>query len=233
MDAAALSRILADKKVPSKKASDKIIETLGMTPAERAKFLASLTARQKSRKLERLNQFLTTNALNTEPRKELSAEIFQVIADWYHYAILEITFQSDFKADPKWISKKLEISYAEAQLAMNRLLELGFLVKNEDGKIIKSDVKITMTDTQTSNAALQRRNKQVLNKAIEAIDKYPVQKRSASTMTMAIDPEKIPAAKKMIQKFNRELCEFLESGNRKQVYELTTNLFPLSNEGDI
>jgi uncharacterized protein (TIGR02147 family) len=233
MDAASLSRILNDKKVPSKKISGQIIEALAMNPKEKAKFMASLAAKQKKRKLERINQFLKSTTFSTaiEPPQELAAEVFNVISDWYHYAILEMTFLPDFQGDAKWISKKLGISYAEAQLALNRLLDLKFLQKS-DGRITQSSEKITMTDTQTNNAALQRRNKQILAKAADAIDQFPVQKRCASTMTMAIDPNKLPEAKKMILKFNRELCEFLESGNRTEVYELATNLFPLSNEGD-
>ena len=233
MDGAALSRILSDQKVPSKKASDRIVEVLGMNPQERSKFLVSLATRHKTRKLERLNQFISAISTDLNEPQKLSTEIFNVIADWYHYAILEVTFLPGFKADPKWVSNKLGISYAEAQLAMKRLLELGFLVKAKNGKISKSKTKITMTDTQTSNVALQRRNKQILNKALEALEQQPVEKRCVSTMTLSIDPKKIPAAKKMILKFNRELCEFLESGHQKQVYELATVLFPLSNQGEV
>jgi hypothetical protein len=50
-------------------------------------------------------------------------------------------------------------------------------------------------------------------------------------MTMAVDPGKIPEAKKRILKFARELCEFMEAGKRSRVYELSVSLFPISKEG--
>jgi hypothetical protein len=46
-------------------------------------------------------------------------------------------------------------------------------------------------------------------------------------MTMAIDPEKLSAARQMIREFNQSLCQFLESGKRTRVYNLGVALCPL------
>ena len=59
----------------------------------------------------------------------MDIEIFKIIGDWYHCAILELTYLSDFKAEPNWIAKKLGIGYLEAKLALERLISLGLLVK--------------------------------------------------------------------------------------------------------
>jgi hypothetical protein len=66
-----------------------------------------------------------------------------------------------------------------------------------------------------------------LEKAVISVEEDPIEARSMTGMTMAIDPAKLPEAKQMITEFNRGLCKFLESGPRKQVYQLGVCLYPL------
>jgi hypothetical protein len=47
-------------------------------------------------------------------------------------------------------------------------------------------------------------------------------------MTMAIDPKKLPQAKERIRDFRRGLSEFLESGNRSEVYRINIQLMPVT-----
>lgn len=164
---------------------------------------------------------------------QLSAEAFEVVSAWYHYAILELTFVPGCKADPKWIAKKLGITHVEAAQALGRLAELGLLeIKN--GRPIKTEAHITTSDGIFS-AALRRRHQEILKKAATSIEQDSIEARDFSSMTMSIDPKLLPEAKRRIAAFRRELCSFLESSKRNQVYELSVQLFPLSkgelNEG--
>ena len=54
----------------------------------------------------------------------MSIDKFSVISEWYHYAILELTYVSGFKADYKWIARKLSITVEEAKVAIERLIRL-------------------------------------------------------------------------------------------------------------
>ena len=78
------------------------------------------------------------------------------------------------------------------------------------------------------SAAIRKRHKQILGKALESIDTHSVAERDFSSMTLTIDPALLPEAKKRITAFRRELCAFLESSKRKRVYEISIQLFPLS-----
>jgi hypothetical protein len=64
---------------------------------------------------------------------------------------------------------------------------------------------------------------------MHALENLPISIRNHSARTVAIDPEKIPEAKKRIEAFMIELCDELASGSKKQVYELAVQLFPLEN----
>lgn len=226
VDVGSLSKVLSGKMIPSWKMSKNILAAIALTPSEQEKFFDSVARLHKDRNFKRLTpeirNFRPTKKNNT---RELTTEIFRVISDWYHYGILELTFTDDFQSDPKWIARQLGTTYVEAKMAISRLLELGLLEKKK-GSLVKSVQHITTGDRQITTSAHKRRQKQILEKAIESLEEDPIEVRDITAMCMAIDPAKIPEAKKRIQKFKNELCDFLESGERKQVYEISISLFP-------
>ena len=77
--------------------------------------------------------------------------------------------------------------------------------------------------------SVARRNKQIQirEKAIEAIEEFPIEKRSMTSMTMCIDEELMPEARKLISEFNEAMSKLLESGSKDKVYALEVGLFPL------
>jgi len=211
--------------VPSWKMAKSLLGILDLSPEERDLFMNSLAEYHRARGL-RLNPEI--RKLNTQPEphaRELTAETFRVISDWYHYAILELTYTKGFKPEPKWIAKELGISEMEAKLAIQRLVSLELLTEMK-GTLKKTDATLTTADRQITTPALKRRQKQVLEKAIQSLESDPIEIRDTTALCMAIDPKKIPEAKWRIQEFKRSLCEFLESGDRAQVYELAISLFP-------
>ncbi len=59
--------------------------------------------------------------------RQISYDSFQMISDWYHFAILELASIEEFDPHPRWISDKLGISLAEAKDATERLIRLGYV----------------------------------------------------------------------------------------------------------
>ena len=162
---------------------------------------------------------------------DLEIENFRIISDWYHIAILELAETESFQSDFKWIAKELGLTQLEAKLAVERLLATNLLT-SKDGKYQKTKQKLNTCSQDKTNAALIKYQKQILEKAIESIETDPLPTRNMTGMSMAIDPEKMPLAKKMIQEFMADLCDFLEADNKKQVYQLSVNLFPLQKNGE-
>lgn len=88
---------------------------------------------------------------------------------------------------------------------------------------------ITTVGHEFTNVALKNMQRQVLQKALAALDEVEFEKRDQSSITMAVDSSKIPQARAMTKKFRRELSSFLESGgSRDAVYQLSLSLFPLT-----
>jgi len=222
----ALSQFLSGKRTPSHKLASRILRELDLSPDERNAFIASLASHQRSRGLKRMCPAFRALEADVPSKRELSVDFFQVIAEWYHYAIMLLAETRGFKRDPRWIASRLGISPVEVKLALERLLMLE-LLQEVDGKLRFVDQEVTTANKDQTAPALRRRQRQILQKAIESLENDPIDRRSMTGMTMAIDPAKLPQAKKLISEFNRKMSRFLESGEKTEVYEMQISLFPL------
>ncbi len=161
--------------------------------------------------------------------QQLAYDHFQVISDWYHYAILELVTVKKFKPSTVWIARVLGISQAEAQAAVERLFKLGYLREAENKSWVNASGNNTTIGNKFTAIALKKMQKQILEKATIALDETPYDRRSQSAMTMAIDPSLLPKAKKRIVTFQRKLCKFLQNqGPKKEVYHMSISLYPVS-----
>jgi uncharacterized protein (TIGR02147 family) len=226
LDAAALSRVLNSKMAPSMSMVEKILAHIDLNPHDRERFVQSaLQASLSKNGNKKVGAVLNGEAQNIEAR-QIDAECFTAISEWYHTAILELTFAQDFQPDANWIARRLRISPVESKLALERLQLLGLLQK-KNSKLLKTDRFVTTADKNITSSAHRRRQKQVLEKSILALEEMDISERNHSAVTMAIDMQHLPEAKKLISDFNKKMCALLARGNRKRVYELQVSLFPL------
>lgn len=165
----------------------------------------------------------------------LSLDQFRVMADWYHYAILELTRLADFQSDVSWIQARLGLSGTETQEAVDRLFRLNMLVKSDDGKW--KDNSDHVSNGTPSGTADARRDlqKQILNLALGALDDIPVEERLQSSMTMAVSKNQIEKAKQGIVTFQRAFATLLqeESEKKDSVYKLSISFFPVTKKVDV
>jgi uncharacterized protein (TIGR02147 family) len=199
----ALSEIMNGKRVITKKMGRRILEGLCYHPTS----------------IEEI--------LNDKERvADISLDYFKVISDWYYFAILSLAEVDNFQADAEWIADRLNISKTQAEYALQKLIELELLVYDK-GAYKASGLQFK-TPTDILNSSLKNHTIQTFELAQESILRDPVELRDFSTVTMAIDPDDLPVAKSMIKNFRKKLTKKLESGNKKEVYKLSVQLFPLS-----
>jgi len=187
-----------------------------------------------------LNLVRLESTVNAEVRSQLLSEIlsqknnasyfhnieidqFAIIADSYHYAILELTETADFLPSADWIARKLNLTVETVELAVERLLRIG-LLKQERKKLTKSWSDYT-AGREIPADAIRKFHTQNLEKAKVALQQQQLSSRDFSGITMAINPKMIPKAKKKMAKYRRELMKILETGTRTTVYQLSFQLF--------
>lgn len=159
---------------------------------------------------------------------KLDVDSFMLISEWYHYAIHEIIKVKSIDWNAQSIAKHLCISQAEAQQGIDRLLRLG-LIKPHKNTLVRSPRGITTTGNSNSIAAFRTLQKQLLNRAIHAMDTIDINDRDQSSMTFAISSANVPQAKKMLARFRRRFCSTMQSKYEPDaVYNLSLSFFPLT-----
>jgi uncharacterized protein (TIGR02147 family) len=225
IDVAVLSRAINGKRVFSRGIAEKTAAALALPAAERRLFLESI-ALEKTRRALAAAGAATPQQESPGEVHYLENDLFDTIGDLLHYAILELTYVADFRSEPRWIAKQLGATVIEVEMAIERLLRLGLLVRR-DGRLQKSKSSVTTKDKTRSSVALRRHQRQILQRAAQSLETDPIQQRSMSGTTIPIDPSKLPVARRMIDEFRAELCRVLTSGEMRKVYQLGISLFPL------
>lgn len=212
MSPTGLSFVLSGKRPLSKKKLTELCDKLELDPAEaRALTEARLQA-----------------PVTSETSQQIELDSFSVISDWYHYGLLSLLEIENSPQNPREMAKALDITEAEVRAAWERLKRLDLIEEKEGGRFKQKSGPIRI-GSMNPTAASKRFQRQLLTKAIEAMENEPDDQKDLSSMTFALDPALIPLARQRIRDFRRSLVQELESkGNASRVYELTVQIFPVS-----
>ena len=226
-----LTDIFRNKTGLSSKSALEVAKKLGLNDKESLCFKALVEVEhgRSPQIVENAKAFLATNSYD-ENFSALTTDAFQVISDWHHFAILSAMELDTYDGTIPFLATKLNVTIAETEDAIKRLLKEDY-IDLSNGKFILKGLSLKTTNNIPSSA-LRKFHKQHIQKSLKAIDDVPVELRDISTMTMAIDVSKIPAAKEMIKNFRRELCRFVEDGVKTEVYNINIQLIPLANKDD-
>lgn len=188
---------------------------------------------ERSEKYAKLSTFRKYRAAHT---LEIAQAAYH--SNWFLPAIRELAARSDFREDAAWIAGTLRpaITVAEASMALEKLQELGLLVRDETGQLRQGDSLVT-TGEETRRLHVRAYHRSMINRGIEAMDDLPKEERDISSLTLCLGPTGLKRFKERLQRFRRELLELsaLES-DPQQVIQINFQLFPLSHgrdEGDV
>lgn len=216
---ASLSEFLNGKRVLSPKMLLKLADRLCLPPEDFSVL---------NDKINRDKKGLTHTPESSRKTIQLQNDQYYLVADWHYYAILCLAETKEFTGDSDWIAKRLKTTKKKVAESMERLLRLGLLEYTQDGNLTYHDIELSTTE-DIPNTSLKKRHSENLEAARESLFTDDVMLRDFSFATLAIDPAKLPEAKKMIREFQDKLYDFLEEGDKKEVYEICMQIFPRSN----
>ena len=153
---ATLSLILSRKIRLSKRNIEKMAKTLALEPAQLAALRNQVTSKKK-------RAFGIAESIN------VTMEIFTVLSEWYHFAILSLLELPKSSDSPRWISKKLGITLTEAKLAVDRLKNLN-LISQVNGNWMQTAAPMRIGNL-LSNAAARKFQKQLIEKALNSLER--------------------------------------------------------------
>lgn len=187
------------------------------TASERSKFYSRLTGYQRYR---------AAHKLDVAHAAYYSA--------WYMPAIRELVARHNFREDPEWIGAQLvpAISALDAKRALETLLELGLLVRGDDGALRQADALLS-TGPETRGVHIGNYHRSMMQQAIQSIDLVGPKDRDISSLTLCVGPNGLRVFKERIQRFRRELLELSALEDEPdQVVQINFQLFPLSRGRD-
>ncbi len=228
-----LPLVLAGSRSLSKKNLDKLLPFLHLSANEKSylKLLLVLDeAKTHNERVTALKQLQRYHSYQNHNLKEL--ESYQYLSKWYFVAIRELAATSGFKADVKWIQKRLVVHVAAAEIekALKFLVEFGFLKIDKNGKacLINKNVDCLGGVYQLALADYHRI---MLAMAADSIDHTEKDLRQITGYTLAITKDNIEAVKKILADAQQKIAE-LESAQKTAdgVYHVGMAFFPLTKE---
>ena len=161
--------------------------------------------------------------------QQLANDAANVISDWYHYAILELTRLENFKPDSRWIARVLGITADEVNLALTRLTRLGLLEMADRHRWIDKSGDTTTSLAEFSQAAVERLSEQVRLLMLGAMEAARPGRFEHSSTTLALSTARLPSVLERIARFRRELTALLEQDPvLDDVYQLEISFFPVT-----
>ena len=224
-----LSEILSGKKTISVELAFKIAIKLEMSETESHYFCLLVQLEQEKDPFFREELSKRLKGLNPErPAFDLSADLVHSISEWYHAAILELTYLPGFVVSPGSVAKALGITKVEAEVAMQRLLRLELLLKDKRGAYRKAHNYI-YSEAAIPNSAFKKFHGQLLAKAASALETQRPGERLSATDIFALDSRQLEKIDKLSREFSAAVQACAEKSRVKDsVYALTMHVIRLS-----
>lgn len=221
VDSSTLSQILNGKRpIPAKIAKD-VARKLELDAKETTLFVESINRSQTS--------IDSIKIAPLDKRFMLDDSYFKVIAEWEHYAVLDLYDLEDFRPTTEYIERKLNLTESRTLQVLSNLEVCGLLVKTKSGyKKAHPDIRTT---EDSRGEALNQAHLEELELAKIKLKEIEKEFRDFSSSTYAIDPEKMDEAKTIIREFRQKMGALLKSGEKKEVYMLAIQFYPLTDLG--
>lgn len=108
------------------------------------------------------------------------------------------------------------------------LLKEGFWRTTANGKIEQDEAAVVSTNG-VPNLKLRAFHKKALEIALKGIDRFPMNRRKASTVLISVDKEKMDELRGLVDAFQKNLLDFIERNPKgsDSLVQITTHLTPI------
>ncbi len=156
--------------------------------------------------------------------RQLQEEAMEVIAQWQHFAILELVRLDCFRPDCRWIARVLDITVDEVNLSLTRLLHLGLLhmVNHQTWLDVSEHARAQFGQLPAAIAA------ELLNR-IGRVANSRGTNPILSSSTLAVDRKRIAIVASYLEKVRCEIAGMVAGdGTRDDVYQFDILFYPLT-----
>lgn len=208
--------ILKGQRQPSFEMIHAISKVTGMTDKEKVYFDLLVRKTISAKKHESSNELeaeISKHRRKPLNKKQLSAEVFRSISEWYHSPIWHLQKKGMSALD---IQKhlKMKLSLNEIQQAMGRLDYLNL-----------PQAQAVMTTIDVPSQAIRSHHSQMMEQAERALLEDSTMDREFTSMSVAFPKNRIQEAKKMINEFLADFEERFHSEDSQTIHQIGIYLF--------
>lgn len=230
-----LSLVMSGKKGISLERAKTMVEVLDLSPIEKEYFINQVELSfSRSQAAKSLAESALKKLRQHEDAFYLSKETFTAISDWYHLGILQVMQIQGYsahckkKGETQFLAAVLKVPEADIQDALVRLVKLETL-KAYDGYHVPVQDYI-LTKGEVPSAAIRKFHRQMIQKALVAIEAQTVEERFLNTTLICMERADYPKLLEDFKAFYRMVMNKYGKNNRSKpkgdsVYALTIQLF--------
>ena len=164
--------------------------------------------------------------------KPLAQDQFDYWSGWYNLVLREMVNFDSFKENPQWIAEHIlpAITSKTAERSLKKLLKLGLIKKNKNGKIEQMDSNIASGD-QMIYTSLNKFHRNMIKLGMESIERFTKRERQVTAVTVSLDQDQLEKIKVLINQFRKDLLALSNEGkNPARVYQINFQLFPVTKD---
>lgn len=226
-----LSMVVSKKRHLSVEAGERVARALNLQGRQKSYFQELIKQTHSVNDRERtIHQERILKIKQHVQQSKLQGEQYRFLSRWYYVAIYEMVALPDFKADPKWIQKRLRstVTVPEIDAALEDIQALGLISINE-GRWMQTNQALK-TDDEIAQVAVRQYHHAMLDQAKLALE-LPLSEREFGGVTVKVPAEDLVEIKNRVRAFKDDLNEFLSSRKGKgEVCQLNIQFFPLTKE---
>ncbi len=234
VSAGQLNDVIAGRRALTEKVMRKYAAAMGLNPKETGYFsllLRFVNNRDPEGKQDDFSEI--AKARKRSRLRPLDQEQYEFYSKWYHCAIRELITLPDFQDDPEWIASRIipRITSTQAKASLELLAHLELIRRDARGKWVQCDAIIT-SESDVKSLAMRAYNGEMLRLARESIDRFPLETREVSTLTLGVSPACYQDLKRRIREFKLELLNAVieDSSPSRMICQMNFQLFPLAED---
>lgn len=213
---------------------DRFVSILGLDEHETRYFRVLVKFNQACEPSERELYFAQLIACNKTPKQVLSPVVYRYYSKWYYAVVRSVLDVVDFTDDYRTLAQVIvpRITVRQARESISLLLDLGLIVKNQQG-FLKPANKAVTTPDYVKDELLRQYQGHCLESARNALALEGDAPREFFTNTISISYPGLVRLQKHVRQFRDEIRSLVnrDENPADRVYQINLQLFPHSTLG--
>jgi uncharacterized protein (TIGR02147 family) len=223
--------VLKGKKVTTA-FTERFINILALDEIEAKYFRVLVKYDQAETSEEKQGLFNQLLALNNVPKRILDSKAIEYYSNWYCCVIRATLDIIDFIDDFTFLANKVfpAITALQAREAIDLLLILGLIKKNEKGFYKPTDKSISTPESMDKDALLKQYQKKCIQLSIESISTKADKPHTIATNLMSLSESGHKKLEESIERFRNEVRSLvlMDQEPADRIYQMVIQLFPSS-----